>query len=197
VVSPAPDDVWHSDLCWWHQLCHQHRPTPVDRTAGSVRVPAGMRVIVRKERPHPGAQLRFTDTDGLRLTAIITNTRDRQLADLELRHRRRPLRGPHPHLQRHRADQPATARVRPEPALVGRGVPRRRAHRVVADAGLHRPPRPAVEPKRLRLRLFTIAGRLVRHARRRRLRLRLSAHAPWRHLIETALTRLKALPAPS
>jgi hypothetical protein len=27
--------------------------------------PAGMRVIVRKERPHPGAQLRFTDHDGL------------------------------------------------------------------------------------------------------------------------------------
>jgi len=51
--------------------------------------PAGMRVIVRKERPHPGAQLRFTDTDGLRLTAFITNTRGGQLADLELRHRRR------------------------------------------------------------------------------------------------------------
>ncbi len=42
--------------------------------------PAGMRVIVRKERPHPGAQLRFTDADGLRLTAFITNTRGRQLA---------------------------------------------------------------------------------------------------------------------
>ena len=27
--------------------------------------PAGMRVIARKERPHPGAQLRFTDIDGL------------------------------------------------------------------------------------------------------------------------------------
>ena len=27
--------------------------------------PAGMRLIIRKERPHPGAQLRFTDTDGL------------------------------------------------------------------------------------------------------------------------------------
>ena len=31
--------------------------------------PAGMRVIVRKERPHPGAQLRFTDIDGHRFTA--------------------------------------------------------------------------------------------------------------------------------
>ena len=30
--------------------------------------PAGMRVIVRKERPHPGAQLRFTDVDGHRFT---------------------------------------------------------------------------------------------------------------------------------
>src|SRR5699024_2600299 len=37
--------------------------------------PAGMRLIVRKERPHPGAQLRFTDRDGLRLTAFVTNTR--------------------------------------------------------------------------------------------------------------------------
>src|SRR5207248_5948010 len=51
--------------------------------------PPGMRVIVRKERPHPGAQLRFTDRDGLRLTAFATNTTRGQLADLELRHRRR------------------------------------------------------------------------------------------------------------
>ena len=49
--------------------------------------PKGMRVIVRKERPHPGAQLRFTDADGLRVTAFVTNTSRGQLADLELRHR--------------------------------------------------------------------------------------------------------------
>jgi hypothetical protein len=51
--------------------------------------PAEMRVIVRKERPHPGAQLRLTDRDGLRLTAFATNTGRGQLPDLELRHRRR------------------------------------------------------------------------------------------------------------
>jgi hypothetical protein len=51
--------------------------------------PKGMRVIVRKERPHPGAQLRLTDADGHRITAFATNTRRGQLADLELRHRRR------------------------------------------------------------------------------------------------------------
>jgi hypothetical protein len=52
-----------------------------------------MRVIVRKERPHLAAQLRLTDANGPRLTAFATNTRPggpgRQLADLELRHRRR------------------------------------------------------------------------------------------------------------
>ncbi|KYH44910.1 IS1380 family transposase, partial [Branchiibius sp. NY16-3462-2] len=51
--------------------------------------PAGMRVIVRRERPHPGAQLRFDDVDGYRLTAFATNTTRGQLANLELRHRRR------------------------------------------------------------------------------------------------------------
>jgi hypothetical protein len=54
--------------------------------------PPGMRVIVRKERPHPGAQVLFTDRDGLRLTAFVTNTTRGQLPDLELRHRRRALR---------------------------------------------------------------------------------------------------------
>ncbi|MGF6885309.1 hypothetical protein ABIA39_004149 [Nocardia sp. GAS34] len=51
--------------------------------------PPGIRVIIRRERPHPGAQLRFTDHNGNRLTAFATNTRKGQLADLELRHRRR------------------------------------------------------------------------------------------------------------
>ena len=51
--------------------------------------PKGMRVIVRKERPHPGAQLRFTDIDGHRFTCFATSTKRGQLADLELRHRRR------------------------------------------------------------------------------------------------------------
>ena len=53
--------------------------------------PAGTRLILRKERPHPGAQLRFTDSDGLRVTAFITDTPPGvvagQLAGLELRHR--------------------------------------------------------------------------------------------------------------
>lgn len=53
--------------------------------------PAGTRLILRKERPHPGAQLRFTDADGMRVTAFITDTPPGviagQVAGLELRHR--------------------------------------------------------------------------------------------------------------
>ncbi|MGA9375894.1 MAG: transposase, partial [Mycobacterium sp.] len=53
--------------------------------------PAGTRLILRKERPHPGAQLNFTDSDGHRVTAFITDTPPGviagQLGGLELRHR--------------------------------------------------------------------------------------------------------------
>nr|WP_197089830.1 IS1380 family transposase [Mycobacterium nebraskense] len=53
--------------------------------------PPGTRLILRRERPHPGAQLRFTDADGMRVTAFITDTEPGvvpgQVAGLELRHR--------------------------------------------------------------------------------------------------------------
>jgi len=49
--------------------------------------PQRSRVFVRRERPHPGAQLRFTDADGHRFTAFITDTDGGQLADLEVHHR--------------------------------------------------------------------------------------------------------------
>lgn len=52
--------------------------------------PEGSRVIVRRERPHPGAQLRFTDINGHRFTAVLTDTprsEHHQVPDLELEHR--------------------------------------------------------------------------------------------------------------
>lgn len=54
--------------------------------------PAGSRVIVRKERPHPGAQLSIFDiVEGMRHTAFLTDTPHRvvpgQIGGLELRHR--------------------------------------------------------------------------------------------------------------
>jgi hypothetical protein len=58
------------------------------------RWPAGTRCVLRRERPHPGAQLGLHNTtaDGMRLTAFLTDTPRRvvpgQVAGLELRHRR-------------------------------------------------------------------------------------------------------------
>jgi hypothetical protein len=50
--------------------------------------PTSMRVICRRERPHPGAQLSLFDThEGLRHTCFITNTKSGDIASLELRHR--------------------------------------------------------------------------------------------------------------
>jgi Transposase DDE domain group 1 len=54
--------------------------------------PEGSRLILRKERPHPGPQLTFTDVDGHRITAFLTDTPPGEIpgqaAGLELRHRR-------------------------------------------------------------------------------------------------------------
>jgi hypothetical protein len=58
--------------------------------------PAGMRVIVRRERPHPGAQLSlFEEADGYRYQLFATNTppqtgRLGQIAFLQARHRATP-----------------------------------------------------------------------------------------------------------
>ena len=153
-----------------------------------------MRLIVRKERPHPGAQLRFTDIDGHRFTCFATSTKRGQLADLELRHRAGPG-------ARTGSATPRTPGLRnlplhgydAEPDLVRDRRAGQRTAGLDADA---RPARPARrwEPKRLRLRIFAVAGRIVRGGRR--LRLRLAARWPWATQITAAITRLEAL-APS
>ena len=72
--------------------------------------PEGSRLIVRRERPHPGAQLSFTDHDGYRFQAILTDQPDEDPPRLEAcRHRQHaPGRGPDPRRQGHR---PAEVRV--------------------------------------------------------------------------------------
>jgi len=53
--------------------------------------PERSRLILRNERPHPGARLTFTGVDGHRITAFLTGTPrgviPGQIAGLELRHR--------------------------------------------------------------------------------------------------------------
>ncbi len=60
----------------------------VPLATGRQRWPQSMRVIARRERPHPGAQLRITDRDGWRITVFATNLPGRS-ADLEVQHRLR------------------------------------------------------------------------------------------------------------
>lgn len=153
--------------------------------------PEGMRLIVRKERPHPGAQLRFTDVEGLRLTAFVTNTRKGQLPDLELRHRRRARCE-----DRTRAAKDTGLRNLPFTAFDSNRI----WLAIVALAldltawlqtiGLHDHPARRWEPKTLRLQLFSLPARLARHARRTHLRL--SRHAPYTDLLLTALDRLQS-----
>jgi Transposase DDE domain group 1 len=49
--------------------------------------PQDTRLICRRERPHPGAQLTFTDLDGHRFQCFITDQDDRDIAALEALHR--------------------------------------------------------------------------------------------------------------
>ena len=153
--------------------------------------PAGMRVIVRKERPHPGAQLRFTDINGHRFTAFATDAKRGQLADLELRHRRRARCE-----DRIRNAKDTGLRNLPLHGfgqnqlwceLVAMACELTAWMQMLALDGAAR----AWEPKRLRLRLFTAAGRLARGGRRTRLRL--AATWPWAGQLTAAITRLQAL----
>jgi hypothetical protein len=161
--------------------------------------PKGMRVIVRRERPHPGAQLRITDPDGLRYTAFATNTRPggphRQLADLELRHRRRARA----------EDRIRTAKDTGLTNLPLHELDQNRIWQAVVALACEitawaqmlaftEHPARRWEPKRLRLRLFSMPAQRARHARRTVLHL--PVHAPWAGLLCEGLARLHALTVP-
>jgi hypothetical protein len=198
------------------EMIHQHvlkipEPawTPAIETSGEVRDgawvaeltgdildgwPPGMRLIVRRERPHPGAQLRFTDADGMRLTCFATNTAGRPIAELELRHRLRAR---------------AEDRIRAARATGLRNLPLHDTAQnkvwleivqialdllawmpMLALTGKAR----LWEPRRLRFRLFTAGAQLVTTGRRPNLRL--ARHWPWTDEITAALARLAVLPNP-
>jgi hypothetical protein len=155
--------------------------------------PDGMRVIVRKERPHPGAQLRFTDIDGHRFTAFATDAGKGQLADLELRHRRRArcedrIRGAKDTGLRN-LPLKSFAQNQVWCEIVALACELLAWTQMLALDGTAR----RWEPKRIRLRLFSAAGRLARGGRR--LRLRLAERWPWADQITAAVTRLQALPS--
>jgi Transposase DDE domain group 1 len=154
--------------------------------------PVGTRVICRREDAHPGAQLRFSDHDGHRFQVFLTDQPDPDPATLELRHR-----------QRARVED----RIRAAKATGLQNLPfdllRRNAVwlelvlaaqdlTIWAQALLLDGDLAVAEAKTLRYRLWHVAARVVRHARR--VILRLQRSWPWTVALARAFTRLRALP---
>lgn len=157
--------------------------------------PAGSRVIIRRERAHPGAQLTFTDHEGHRFQGVLTDQPDPDIAILERRQRQRA------HAETHiRNDKDTGLRNMPfrdfehnRVWLMLVGI----AHdllvwtqRLLLDGDLA-----CCEPKRLRYRLLHVAARLAFHARKATLRIH--ATWPWATALADAFTRARALPQPA
>jgi hypothetical protein len=156
--------------------------------------PAGSRMIVRRERAHPGAQLSFTDHDGHRFQAILTDQTG-SVAELERDHRARARVEDHI-----RNDKDTGLRNMPFRTFAHNQVWLQivaLAHdlivwtqRLLLTGELAK-----TEPKRLRYRLLHIAARLAFHARTATLRL--PATWPWAQQLAAAFHKLKTLPAPA
>ena len=157
--------------------------------------PVGMRVIVRRERPHPGAQLSlFEEADGGRYQAFATNTQTGQLAFLEARHRA------HARVEdriRHAKDSGLNrfpsrdyAINQAWLALVALAADLMAWLRLLAlDGELAK-----CEPKALRYRLLHVPARLTHGARKRRLRI--PETWPWANALKTAFDRINKIPQP-
>jgi DDE family transposase len=156
--------------------------------------PEGSRLIVRRERPHPGAQLSFTDADGHRFGAILTD-RKGEAAHLEREHRARARCE-----DRIRCAKQIGLELLPfgdfqmnavwmELVLIAQLL------LALTDTLILRGELSGLEPKRLRYRALHTAGRLAFHARRATLRL--ERHWPWAEELAAAFARLAELPAPA
>ena len=141
------------------------------------RWPAGTRMIVRREEPHPGAQLTFTDVDGHRFQVFITDQTDTDIAYLEALQRGR---GRAEKLIGNLKDTGLTNLPSADFAINTAWLTAALiAHDLLAwcrlvalDGDLAR-----AEPKRLRYCLLHAAGQIARTGRQTRLRL--AAHWPW------------------
>jgi hypothetical protein len=159
--------------------------------------PAGTRVLVRRERPHPGAQLdAFEERDGWRYQCSATDTQVGQLAFLDARHRA------HARVEDRIRTGKDTGLGRFPSRTFAINAAWLTAVMLAVDLTcwaqtilLHDVPILAkAEPKTLRYRLLHVAARLVRSGRR--LRLRLDRHWPWAATLAAAFDRCTALPQP-
>ena len=159
--------------------------------------PAGMRIIVRRERPHPGAQLDLIEeTDGWRYTCFATDTRTGQHAWLDARHRSharvedRIRCGKDTGLGRFPSRQFAINQAWLTCVLSAIDLIAWTQTILIHD----QPALAKAEPKTLRYRLLHVAARLVRGGRT--LRLKIDRNWRWATMLATAFQRLHALPTP-
>lgn len=153
--------------------------------------PAGTRMIVRREVPHPGAQLSFTDIDGHRFQAFITNQTDPDIAYLEALQRGR---GRAEKLICNLKDTGCTNLPSTEFAINQAWLTTALvAHdllvwmqRLCLTGDLAK-----AEPKRLRYTLLHTAGQIARSGRQTRLRI--AAGWPWANQLVDAFDRCHRL----
>ena len=156
--------------------------------------PAGTRAICRRERPHPGAQLSFSDHNGYRFQVFLTNQQGRRIDRLEQLHRQRAACE-----DRIRCAKDTGLRNLPfhafpmnaawlELVLLAQDLLLWTQRLLLETTELAR-----CEPKRLRYRILHVAARLTRHARR--LTVHLPRCWPWQRELLLAFQRLRALPA--
>jgi hypothetical protein len=193
AILALPEDAWTAALDADDQPRDNGQVAELTGRLDLGTWPAGSRVIVRRERPHPGAQLSFSDHDGHRFQAILTDQPDPDIARLE---------------RQHRARARVEDRIRAAKDCGLTNLPFRdfdanavwlelvlcaqdllfMTQTLCLDGDIAR-----AEPKRLRYRLLHTAGRLAFHARRAVLRL--PRAWPWASELAAAFTRLAALPA--
>ena len=157
--------------------------------------PDGMRVLVRRERPHPGAQLdAFEHRDGYRYQAFATNTPRGQLAFLDARHRvharveDRIRTGKDTGIGRFPSREFSINAAWLELALTAADL-LAWTQTMLLDGDLA-----TAEPKKLRYRLLHCAAR-VTHGQRK-VYLRIAEHWPWAVDLARAFQRLRQIPPP-
>jgi hypothetical protein len=193
AILQTPEDAWIAALEQDDRERENGQVVEITDRLDLSAWPTGSRVIVRRERPHPGAQLSFTDHDGYRFQAILTDQTDPNNAVLERCHR-----------QRARVED----RIRDDKDTGLSKLPFKQfalnevwieivmlAHDLIVwtqalclDGELQK-----AEPKRLRYRLFHLAARLAFSARRGKLHL--PSSWPWTETLKAAFEKLKTLPA--
>jgi hypothetical protein len=202
AIASLPDDAWVGAISQEGVPVAEHPTRPreayVTELTGHLDLsawPQGSRLICRRERAHPGAQLSLIDTDGWRHQCFLTDQTGEDVAELDRTHRA------HAHVEQRIEDGKALGlaklpfrsfamnEVWMQLVLAAQDI-LGFAKALVLSGELAK-----AKPQTLRYRLLHQAGRLARSGRRARLRL--AREWPWAEQLVAACRALDALPLPA